>query len=252
MKRLKKALLIAARIILCLCLVQLGYAMHRTVQVTCESLDWWPFSNPDPRPEGISDVMMGLTMLVYQETPDRLQVLTPSSEGWQKRDADGDGLMARDEMLRMTSDRHADTDGDGLPDPVDTSPNGFASSYRERVESAVLSNYLQHPISASETAYCVVGLDSWLDVQDNDVLAVVISYQTLAYLRYFTDIFPRDSCRANGYVTTEPYLFIPGALYIYDLEYHFGGRCGGEKRMILIDLPFIGPVHVADKQLWMS
>jgi hypothetical protein len=250
MRRLKKALRIATRIVLCLCLVQLGYAVLRTAQVTFESLDWWPFSSPDPRPEGVSEVLLALSMVVYQQNPDRILLLTP--DDWHELDGDGDGLNARDELLRMTSDNHADTDGDGIPDPVDTSPNGFTSSYRERVESKVLSSYLQSPISASETAYCVVGLDSWLDVQDNDVLAVVISYQTLAYLRYFTDIFPRESCRDNGYVTTEPYLFIPGVVYIYDLEYHFGGRCGGEKRMVFIDLPFIGPVQVADKQIWMS
>ena len=181
----------------------------------------------------------------------------PSSavEDWmstQAEDADSDGLDSRSELLLMTSDRTADTDEDGVPDPADPCPNGFARSYREKVESAVFSSELRGWEAKNTTVYCVTSFDTYLDIASGGARAVVLSEMALAYLRFETDVFPDKPCRENGYLLAEPFVFVPGLLYVYDLEYDFGGRCGGQLRKLFVDLPILGPTHVFDRWVWIS
>jgi hypothetical protein len=166
-------------------------------------------------------------------------------------DRDHDGLTEKQEFFRMTADSSADTDEDGIPDARDLAPNGFSRTYRERIESEVYTHFLNAK-SPGGTAYCVTGFDSYLDLHPKRKVAVVVTHTILAYLRYFTDLFPEQPCRENGFVTADPIVFIPGALYAYDLEYDFGGRCGGEIITVFADLPFVGPFHLYDRWVWIS
>ncbi len=252
MTRTKKILRLAAIGILVLGGIQFSYVAARTVQTVLQATHRWTVSQKNPPPEAVHDIRMAMELVARSKFSGRIAVPneleeTPS----ETMDGDRDGLTEIQEFFRMTSDSSVDTDEDGIPDSQDLAPNGFAHTYRDRIQSAVYSHFL-NTWSPGDKAYCVTGFDSHLNPHSERVVAVVVTHTILAYLQHFSDEFPRQPCRANGFVTSDPLVFIPGALYAYDLEYDFGGRCGGEIVVVFADLPFVGPFHLFDRWLWIS
>lgn len=232
--------------------IQLAYIAARTVQTVLQATHRWTALQTNPPPEAVQDVRLAMELVARSKFSGSIALRDLGDDRpSETTDGDGDSLTEIQELFRMTSDSSVDSDEDGIPDSQDFAPNGFAYTYRDRIQSAVYSHFL-NTWSPGDKAYCVAGFESYLDLHSERVVAVVITRAILAYLQYFSDEFPREPCRSTGFVTSEPVVFIPGAFYAYDLEYDFGGRCGGEMVVVFADLPFVGPFHLFDRWLWIS
>jgi hypothetical protein len=96
-----------------------------------------------------------------------------------------------------------------------------------------------------------VPLGTSVDVE-SEARVVWLTRRQLECFALFTDLFPDVPCRDTGSMELEPVIFVPGLGYVVNLDYDFGGRCGGGQLLCYVDLPLLGIHRVAATWLWIS
>ena len=251
---MKKTVRIPAIVLFGLFALQAANVVVRTIQVVYQDLPVWEYSdsqsNPCPKALGIAGG--NLNRIIWADKRSSSELVDSYLElTTADRDEDGDGLTASEELWQLTSDNHTDSDEDGVDDNLDTCPNGFTRTYRDRIESQVVTDFLKRQKRAGPT-YCVTRLGSHWDIDVPNSKSVVVDDWAFFYIRYETDLIPAVPCSEGGYVRLETRVFVPGGLYVYHVYHWFGRRCALGKLVFMIDVPVIGPVQIGSKVVEVS
>jgi hypothetical protein len=157
-------------------------------------------------------------------------------------DTDQDGLTARAEFLQQTSDNNHDTDGDGINDKEDMSPNGAVDTYKGRVLSLVVSSHLELVLPRPKAGHIYIQTQSWErgeGVCVDYANAKTVNIHQLGFL-YLPDYANLDW----NLLRIHEIVFVPGLFYAYDSNLYCGPDCADRKLYFLLDVPLAGPVII--------
>jgi len=157
-------------------------------------------------------------------------------------DTDQDGLTARAEYLQQTSDNDPDTDGDGINDKEDMSPNGVVDTFKGNVLSLVVSSHLEQVRPQPKEGHIYIQTQSWERgerVSVDYAGAKTINIHQLGFL-YLPDYANLDW----NLLRTHEVVFVPGLFYAYESYLYCGPDCADHKLYFLLHIPFTGPVII--------
>ena len=167
-------------------------------------------------------------------------------------DADGDGMSAWAEILSLKSDNSIDSDGDGIPDPNDRCEDCRSLTFRDRVESLLVSRIICAWASGKQRVY-LIGTGSMDPSVDCPETWFVASPSWAFFLFQFENPpSPGTEEPEFGVCELDPRLYFPGLIYVYEFDYYCGPLCAEHSYAFVIDVPILGPRYVGRKVLWVS
>jgi hypothetical protein len=167
-------------------------------------------------------------------------------------DLDGDGLSAFEEIVRLTSDQSLDSDNDGIQDPEDRCVDCRALSYRDRLETLLVTEMVCHWGSEKDRVYVVSTGSVDPSSACPDTTFVSAPAWATEYLGRQPETWGPERNPEYGVLRIEPRLYMPGLIYGYDVDYFCGPLCAEESYAFILDLPVFGPVYMGRKVLWIS
>jgi hypothetical protein len=155
-------------------------------------------------------------------------------------DFDEDGLNLEDELIRLTSDLRQDSDFDGFPDSIDSSPN--EDSKRSTVLGSLLNLVLTEHVEAlgySEMSQVLVhrrlSFSGCFSSPDSGFTMVCATDFEMAFLK---------TRGQNPTFRVEQILSLPGLVYVV-FSCHSGAHGYDGRYFIVWDVPFYGPCLVS-------
>jgi len=250
-----KFLKILALTVAALCVVQLLYFFWRTAQAVVFEISRTSQAAHDWLPKGVDQGHSNLRLL--RGLPGGPQLITTDMIMYAcggndpDLDNDNDGLTGAEEFWLLTSDEFADSDNDGETDPEDPCPNCFTISHLDDLRSFVANDILKLGGGPS-LFYVATPREAQIESKQTGVTVVSVSASELDFLREGTDLFPRESNPNVGHMQVTDRLFIPGFLYVGDLDYWCGRLCGAGNTYFVLDLAILGPTTIWIGNRWIS
>jgi hypothetical protein len=240
--------------ILAVCAVQILYSCGRTIQAITHEVSRISMISADRIPEGVRFGHSNLMVLRefsadIHPIPTDAAVFACGSDP--ELDQDGDGLSGRQEFWLLTSDEHADSDDDGIRDSDDPCPNCYALSHLDEMRSSIIRNLLSED-AGPDTFYVGTPGEAQLDVHVPFTTVVSVSNRELDFLAKRTSLFPRESSSQTGHMRITDRIWIPGFLYVGDVDSWCGSRCGAGNTYFVLDLAVAGPTTVWVGTRWIS
>ncbi len=224
-------------LLVCLVLVQVGWVVFRVISEVVDESAY--FNRPSLDNVNVVETRAGLELVADHMRVRLCDFDDAVSDGVIDCDADvdGDGLDAAEELRRLTSDLNRDSDGDGVPDNKDTSPN--ANSRRVSVESSVVTAVLtQHARemgyseSGSLLALYRVSYSGCYTSENGDFTFVCATDSEMVLIRRLG---------VERAFRLEKLLYVPGLLYLMSSRHQCGPRCNDGRYYLVWDAPFVGP-----------
>ena len=167
-------------------------------------------------------------------------------------DFDEDGLSAFEEIVRLTSDQSRDSDSDGIPDPDDRCVGCRALSYRDRLETLLVTELACHWGSGKDRVYVVSTGSVDPSSACPDTAFVSAPSWAADFLTRQPETWGIDRNPEYGVLRIEPRLYVPGLIYGYYVDYFCGPLCAESSYAFILDVPVFGPVYLGRRVLWIS